>query len=212
MSRLSWLKCGIIFFGLLMVINISCKSAGPAVDADKVKLELKAQKSIINTLSLDANGNKYTIGFDNGTIKLFDFRSGNLLKSFTIDEQYLKYGKYNHIFYIDFSAHGKWLAAGSEDGFVRIWDISSGKLLHSLEHPAKKSYSKGVFTVAFSPDSRLLASSSSDSVMLWDAASGTHIHTFNADSEYSVVFSKDSTSMTWRGIATSTSSAECSPP
>jgi len=75
-------------------------------------MELKVEKSKINTLSIDANGNKYAAGFDNGTIKLFNFQSGNLLKSFMIDEQYLKYGKYNHIFYIDFSPNDKLLVAG----------------------------------------------------------------------------------------------------
>jgi len=192
MKRLSVLKIGIIILSLLQIINLSCKSTEPAVDSDNVRMELKVEKSKINTLSLNANAKNYALGFDNGTIKLFDFQSGKLLKSFIIDKQYLKYGKYNHIFYIDFSPNGKWLAAGSEDGFVRIWDIASGKLLHELIHPAKESYNKGVFTLAFSADSSLLASASSESVILWDAASGKRMHTFSAESEYTVVFGRDS--------------------
>ncbi|MBN1797876.1 MAG: hypothetical protein JW822_04840 [Spirochaetales bacterium] len=192
MKRLYVLLIGIILLSLFQVINPSCKSTEPAPDTDNVNLELKVQKSRVDTLSLDTSGKYYALGFDNGTIKLFDFQSAKLLKSFVIETGYLKYGKYDHIFYIDFSPNGKWLAAGSEDGFVRVWDISSGELLHELMHPAKESYNKGVFTLAFSADSRLLASASSESVILWDAASGTRTHTFSADVEYAVAFSRDS--------------------
>jgi WD40 repeat protein len=195
MKRLSLLKIGLIILCFLQLTHPSCKSTEPAPDMDNVNLELKVEKSRVDTLSLDSNGKYYALGFDNGTIKLFDFQSGKPLKSFTVDERYLKYGKYDHIFYIDFSTHGRWLAAGSEDGFTRIWDIASGKLLHSLEHPAQESYMKGVFCVAFSADSRLLASASSESVILWDAESGKRMHTFSADAEYTLAFSGDGRSL-----------------
>jgi WD40 repeat protein len=191
MKRLVLLKIGLIILCFLQLTNPGCKSAEPAPAMDNVQMELTIEKSRVDTLSLDANGKYYALGFDNGAIKLFDFQSGKLLKSLSVDERYLKYGKYDHIFYIDFSAHGKWLAAGSEDGFARVWDISSGKLLHALEHPAQESYRKGVFCVAFSPDSRLLASASSESVILWGAESGTRMHTFSADAEHALAFSGD---------------------
>jgi WD40 repeat protein len=195
MKRLSLLKYGLIILCFLQLTNPGCKSTEPAPEVDNVQMELALQKSKLESLSMDTKGKYYALGFDNGTIKLFDFQSGKPLKSFNVVEQYLKYGKYDHIFYIDFSAHGRWLAAGSEDGFLRIWDIASGKLLHSLEHPAQESYMKGVFCVAFSPDSRLIASASSESVILWDALSGTRLHTFSAGCEYALAFSGDGRSL-----------------
>jgi WD40 repeat protein len=58
--------------------------------------------------------------------------------------------------------HGT-LAVGTEDGRVMWWDARTGR---SLAPPTKVA-SVGVFQLAFSPDERLIAVSSS-SVVLWD--------------------------------------------
>jgi WD40 repeat protein len=88
------------------------------------------------------------------------------------------------------SPDGKILACG-DGNTIRFWDVASGKLQATL----KKAAVYGVDSLAFSPDSRTLASGNGgNKIKLWDV--GTHkLKTLlDKDSEYAtprVVFSPD---------------------
>jgi len=189
-------QIGIIITSLFLFMGVSCKTEGPVNTGKSVQTseklpELTAQKEKIEALSFDAAGNYYAMGFFDGTIKLFDFHSGVLLHTYAIDKKYLKYKKYNHILFLDFSPDGRLLVSASEDGFARIWDIKTGKLIHELAHPYKEEYEVGVFSLAFSPDSRVLASAGYNYVALWQAESGRRIKIIETDSRYIIDFSPD---------------------
>jgi WD40 repeat protein/serine/threonine protein kinase len=79
-------------------------------------------------------------------------------------------GHSGEVFALAFSPDGKLLASDSQsDGTVRLWDAVTGMALGPLRGP-KLPYSWGV---AFSPDNRLLASSSHDGTLqIWDVAAG----------------------------------------
>ncbi|KFY32518.1 hypothetical protein V493_00119, partial [Pseudogymnoascus sp. VKM F-4281 (FW-2241)] len=80
----------------------------------------------------------------------------------------------------------------SDDKTVKVWDADSGEVLQTLE-----GHSSLVSSVAFSHDSKLLASASNDStVRVWDAATGTlqqtlefkgHISTLSFDISGSIL-------------------------
>ena len=58
---------------------------------------------------------------------------------------------------------------GSGDRTVKLWDVQARTLLHTLE-----GHANWVWSVAFSPDGRLLATGSEDrTVKLWDVQART---------------------------------------
>jgi WD40 repeat protein len=90
------------------------------------------------------------------------------------------------------------VAGSSKDGQICIWDAYSGKeRLFITAHPHHKNAAfAGSPALAFSPDSKSLASASSDrTVRLWDVNTAKKLGEFEAaDTSFtSIAFSKDGT-------------------
>ena len=76
-----------------------------------------------------------------------------------------------------------------ENFSIKVWDVETGNVLQTL--PGHRA---DVYTVAFSPDGRWIASGSEDStVKIWDGRSGELVHTFRGHTGIvtSVAFSPD---------------------
>jgi WD40 repeat protein/serine/threonine protein kinase len=97
-------------------------------------------------------------GFD-GTIKLWDLATGELLKTMVAHQNYGRY--------LAFSPDGKLLASAGFDTKVKLWDVARGEELKTL---AGHTHGE-IRRVAFSPDGRSLASVGEDgAAILWDTA------------------------------------------
>jgi WD40 repeat protein len=89
---------------------------------------------------------------------------------------------------IAFSKDKKFLASASDDGFIQLWDPATWQCLHALGGRTGR-----VGTVAISHNG-LLASTSGNTVQLWDLTEPTNQQrsaTGDVDSVSSLVFSKD---------------------
>ena len=88
-------------------------------------------------------------------MKLWDFRTGECLKTFSGHEQ--------GVMSVAFSNNGRTIASGSEDFTIRVWDIVTGECLHVLS-----GHHGAIASLAFSPQEKILASASHDeTIKLW---------------------------------------------
>jgi WD40 repeat protein len=100
---------------------------------------------------------------------------------------------------VAFSPDGKQVASGSLDQTVRLWDAVTGAALQTLKGYSDSVNSVafspyGVYSVAFSPDGKQVASGSRDqTVRLWDAVTGAALQTLEGHlgPVSSVAFSPD---------------------
>ncbi|MEK7217017.1 MAG: protein kinase, partial [Chloroflexota bacterium] len=82
----------------------------------------------------------------------------------------LKFGSQYGKFSVTFSPDGQWLAAASGNTLL-VWDAATGEQLQTM-----RGHTGWVWSVAFSPDGRQLASASSDAtVRIWDRQSGAEL-------------------------------------
>ena len=119
----------------------------------------------------------------NGQPLVWDFAKGDLTELEPVNRSALP---------IAVDPSGCWLASAGEEA-VYLWDLTTGSLVRSLE-----GHTDFINDVAFSPDGRLLASSSgrpmSDTmaatdftVRLWDVATGEPVAVLNGHAAQSIM-------------------------
>ncbi|KAF7340415.1 WD40 repeat-like protein [Mycena venus] len=131
------------------------------------------------------NGHKIGVGFSGGTIKVFNYETGDVIAD-------LSKGHTDDVIGVSFSPDGTRIASCSWDETIRIWDAETGAMVVGpiLEH------TESVYSIAFSPDSKYLASGSLDhTVRIWDSQTGLAVAKFDehTDAVESVAFSPDGT-------------------
>ena len=82
------------------------------------------------------------------------------------------------IYCVAWTPDGKQVLSGSLDHSLKLWDATSGTLVREFKGYKEKEFEKGhrdgVFSAAFSPDGKMLASGSSDrAIKIWNVADGS---------------------------------------
>ena len=107
------------------------------------------------------------------TLRLWDVATGENTHTFTGSRD-SRFGIYITVYSGVFSPDGKTFATYEIPGFqeVDLWDVATGENTHTLE-----GHTDDVNSVAFSPDSKTIATGSDDhTVRLWDAATGENTY------------------------------------
>jgi WD40 repeat protein len=115
-------------------------------------------------------------------VHLWDVESGRPIATL--------HGHTDEIMAMDFDPDGARIASTSLDGTARIWDVATGTPLITLRdwvpgHPDQPVF---VVDVAFSPDGRTVATTTSEGgrIRLWDAATGALLSTMHDTSGHPV--------------------------
>jgi WD40 repeat protein/Flp pilus assembly protein TadD len=147
------------------------QSAGKEVKVCEVStgneiLALQQHMSNVGSAVFSADGRRLA-SIDLQEVKVWDLASGQLLHTLPAPERHREPGLYaDKSPPVAFSPDGRWLAAAGD--YVRVWDALTGQEVQTL-----RGHLGWVGSLAFSPDSRRLASGGVDgSVKLWDVPTG----------------------------------------
>jgi eukaryotic-like serine/threonine-protein kinase len=125
--------------------------------------------SEIHCAAFHPGGEQVAAACADGTVKVFDARSGKVLQTLRVPGTYC--------FSVAFRPpDGRYLASASADRTVRLWDLATGDEV--FQRPGHVGdYTGMAHAVAFSPDGRHLVAGSDDGMAtVWDAADGREVH------------------------------------
>lgn len=102
---------------------------------------------------------------ENGTLALFDRKSGQLLQRFQ--------GHKGHVKTLVFHPQAHWLASTGYDKRIIMWSLATGKQIKEWQTSDK------IWTLAVNPDGNYLASGGKDhDITLWEVKTGKPLHIF----------------------------------
>ncbi|KAK4687936.1 general transcriptional corepressor TUP1, partial [Tremellales sp. Uapishka_1] len=145
----------------------------------------------IRSICFSPDGKFLATGAEDRQIRIWDIKQKRI--------KHLLQGHMQEIYSLDFSRDGRFLVSGSGDKSARIWDVEKGQCVFDLriddfitgEHGP---IDAGITSVALSPDGRLVAAGSLDTmVRVWNVNTGQQVERLKGhkDSVYSVAFSPD---------------------
>jgi small GTP-binding protein len=145
---------------------------------------LEGHQGMVTSVAFDPQSQILASGSHDHTVKLWDTQTGKLLHTLA--------GYRSYVWSVAFDPQSGTLASGSNDDTVQLWDTQSGKLLCTFED--EEGVHQGASTsLAFNPQSQMLAMGRHHTVKLWDTQTGKLLHTLTGRSYvWSVAFDPQS--------------------
>jgi WD40 domain-containing protein len=104
----------------------------------------------------------------------------------------------NSVRAVAISNGGKYVVSSGPNNETYLWEAENGDLLHKLDVKQQPNVINEVYSLAFSPDDKLLAGGGVQNLVLWNTASGAveKIHPTSSGGAVHVRFDKDGKQMT----------------
>ncbi len=138
---------------------------------------LDGHSAPVHTVAFSRDGKLVLSGSNDNSIKLWDFKSGKLIKTLR-----------GHAGWVDcavFSPDGDSVLSGSHDADIKLWSIKGYEEVRVLQGRLLAGHQDAVLSVACSRDGKRVVTSSRDrTAKLWDVASGDLLQTFEEGHEY----------------------------
>jgi WD40 repeat protein len=137
-----------------------------------------AHPNFVDTVAFNPAGNQLATGCHDGIVRIWDIAKSQVLKPITAYQ-----GQQPFIYSVAWSPDGKQVACSGYDPAIKLFDATGGALVKEFKGYKEKESEKGhrdsVFSIAFSPDGKLLASGSTDyTIKLWNVADGSVVREF----------------------------------
>jgi WD40 repeat protein len=110
-----------------------------------------------------------------GTVRLWDASTGD--ERMRLHSRPMWEGGPNNLRCVAFSPDGKTVAAGGGNNAVLIWEVASGREIRAIR------LDSDVWSVAYHPDGRRLATGQEADARLWDVTTGEQLYTLAAPPE-----------------------------
>ena len=136
---------------------ISVEISGTDHHASRLVMTLTGHDGRVASIAYSPFRDLLAAGLDNGTVHIWDTRTGEEMVS------PIRSGD-TAVHSVAFAPDGQCLTSGTENGAVSVWDVATGRL--HLQRP--QPHSKSIDFLVFSPDGKLVASSSCETVGLWN--------------------------------------------
>jgi WD40 repeat protein len=130
----------------------------------------------VDSVAFHPSGTTVATGCHDGKVRLFDLVKGVQLREINAHTT----ANATMIYVVAFSPDGKQVLSGSYDNSLKLWDTAGGNLVREFKAFKAKDFEKGhqdsVFSAAFSPDGKFLASGSGGlerTIKIWNVADGS---------------------------------------
>src|SRR5436190_1417256 len=134
---------------------------------------LAGASSGVGDITVLARGERALAGMQDGTAKLWDLTSGEVVRTFNCLRAPM-------VSSVAVSADERLAALGCMDGSAVLWDLASGRQVRDVPAPRKPGQKWQYFQtyVRFAPDGKSLVVAAADEVALWDLATGEELRRF----------------------------------
>ena len=140
---------------------------------------LQGHAQVVRGVAWSPDGFRIASCSDDKTIRIWNAKTGQQLRALL--EHVTK-----NVSSIAWSLSGEMIASGSTDGTISLWNPNTGQLLDVL-----KGHFSRIFRLVWSPDGKVLASCSNDSIRLWNVETWQIALNLDGSRIYDIAWSPD---------------------
>lgn len=147
-----------------------------SLQTKKLIYTLTGHSKAVNSVAIHPNGKLIASASDDKTVKLWSLKSGKQVRTLR--------GHTDNVIAVSFSPNGNVLASSGDvnDKTVKLWFLSENRNITLKGH---SDWFGGIDSIAFTPDSKLIASGSKDkTIKIWQVDTGKELMTLKGHSDH----------------------------